>query len=95
MTQLFETVPSFYADPILCYYCNPTRQIQTIRVDNVSNWHFKRVIFPGQHLLFEAVPEGKLKIYVVERGEEKCVRTISCYSLKVQELQQSPSSVLG
>jgi hypothetical protein len=63
--------------------------MQTIRIDNIPNWQFKRVVFPGQHLLFEAVPKGKLEIYVVERGEEKFARTISCYQLKVQELQSS------
>lgn len=94
MTQLFETVPSVYPDPILCYYRNPTRQMQIIRIDNIPNWNFKRVVFPGQHLLFEAVPEGKSEIYVVERGKEKLAYTISCYSLKVQELQPFSSSVL-
>ncbi len=89
MAQLFEAVPSFYSDPICCYYRNSTRQMQTIRIDNIPNWQFKRVVFPGQHLLFEAVPEGKLEIYVAERGEEKFARAISCYQLKVQELQSS------
>ncbi|MBE9169110.1 DUF1830 domain-containing protein [Pleurocapsales cyanobacterium LEGE 06147] len=94
MAQLFEAVPSFYPDPILCYYHNSTRQMQTIRIDNIANWYFKRVVFPGQHLLFEAVREGKLKIYLVERGEEKFTSALSCGQLEVQELQPSPSSVL-
>lgn len=93
MAQLFEAVPSFYPDPILCYYRNSTPQMQTIRIDNLPNWHFERVVFPGQRLLFEAVPEGELEIYVVERAEQKFARTIPCCQLKVDRLQSSPSSV--
>lgn len=48
---------------ILCSYVNTTRLIQVVRSENVTNWYFERVIFPGQRFWFEAPPEAYLEVH--------------------------------
>ena len=66
---------------ILCSHRNLTRQIQIIRLINSSDLHLEQVIFPGQRLLFETVPEAKLEIKFSERRSV----SIPCYKLRVIE----------
>ncbi len=47
----------------LCVYVNTTSKVQIARITNISNWYFERVIFPGQRLLFEALPQAQLEIH--------------------------------
>jgi Domain of unknown function (DUF1830) len=51
------------SEPILCYYTNTTRQIQIVRSFNTTRYCFERVVFPGQRLLFEAMPEAQIEIH--------------------------------
>ena len=67
MAQIIDSLPSDDADDasgtLLCCYVNATSKIQIARVSNVPNWYFERVVFPGQRLLFEAVPTALLEIH--------------------------------
>ncbi len=63
MTQFLNRLPSNCGLPILCGYHNPTPQVQIIRITNIPNWYFERVVFPGEQLVFEALPEAVLEIY--------------------------------
>lgn len=47
---------------ILCFYTNTSDRIQVIQLKNHPELHFERVVFPGQRLLFEAVPDANLAI---------------------------------
>lgn len=42
---------------------NATHQIQVVRIGNIPNWYFERVMFPGQRLMFEAAAEAVLEIH--------------------------------
>ncbi|QSJ20275.1 DUF1830 domain-containing protein [Nostoc sp. UHCC 0702] len=48
---------------ITCNYVNSTSQIQVLRIANIPNWYFERVIFPKQGFRFEAPPDGDLEIH--------------------------------
>ncbi|HEY9650531.1 MAG TPA: DUF1830 domain-containing protein [Coleofasciculaceae cyanobacterium] len=48
--------------PVLCYYKNPTREMQIVQIYNEQNLELKRVVFPGEQLLFEALPESELEV---------------------------------
>jgi Domain of unknown function (DUF1830) len=61
MTQILDAVPVGYT-ALLCSYRNTTNQIQILRIANVAHWYFERVVFPGEHLLFEAPSEADLEI---------------------------------
>lgn len=69
----------------LCYYGNFTSEIQIARVKNIPNLNFERVVFPGDRLLFEAVPEAQLEVYISKTGREILLKKISCDRLWVNE----------
>ena len=63
MNQSLNRLPDKCGLHILCSYKNKTPTVQIIRITNIPNWYFERVIFPGELLLFEALPEAVLEIY--------------------------------
>jgi hypothetical protein len=68
---------------ILCHYINATSQIQIARISNIPNWHFERVVFPGQHLLFEAPQKAKMEIHTNTMATSVLSDSISCQRLQV------------
>ncbi|BAY50087.1 hypothetical protein SAMD00079811_77160 (plasmid) [Scytonema sp. HK-05] len=48
---------------IVCGYVNATSHIQILRIANIPNWYFERVIFPEQRFWFEAPPDAQLEIH--------------------------------
>ncbi len=71
--------------PILCCYVNVTNNLQIIRITNIPNLHLERVVFPGERLMFEAVPEAKLEIHTNEMVTALVADTITCQQLSVTE----------
>ena len=63
MTQIINPLPSQCGSPILCSYQNQTPTVQIMRITNIPNWYFDQVVFPGEQLVFEALPEAVLEIY--------------------------------
>ncbi len=45
----------------------------------------QRVIFPGQRILFQALPAAILKIYLGRAGGEKFLDQIQCHHLRVYQ----------
>lgn len=79
---------------ILCLHVNTTRKIQIIRIPNIPNLPLERVVFPGQHLMFEAIPEAKLEICT----SETVTILVPCQQLRVTEIfteQQTSSKYLA
>ena len=70
---------------ILCYYPNVTNQIQVVRIGNIPNWYFERVMFPGQRLMFEAAAESVLEIHTGTVASAILSDKIPCYVLRVIE----------
>ncbi|ELS02223.1 protein of unknown function (DUF1830) [Xenococcus sp. PCC 7305] len=64
----------------LCCYVNRTDQIQIVRISNIDEWYFEKVIFPQQRLLFDALPEAELEVYSKNSSE---TTRISCEGLLV------------
>lgn len=83
MNQSFQAASNQNGDKILCCYINATNNIQIIRIANITNWYFERVIFPGQRLLFEAMPEGALEIHTGKISSAILTDKISCDRLCV------------
>jgi hypothetical protein len=84
MAQVTDPTPSDDSDTLLCCYVNATSKIQIARVSNVPNWYFERVVFPGQRLLFEAVPAALLEIHTGMMASAILSDTISCLQLRVE-----------
>ncbi len=69
---------------IICYYKNTTSKLQITRISNFPNWYFEQVIFPGQQILFEALPEAELEIHTATQAGTTLVDKISCSRLQVR-----------
>jgi len=63
MAQIIDPLPSDASETALCCYVNATSKIQVARITNIPNWYFERVVFPGQQLVFEALPQALLEIH--------------------------------
>ena len=85
MSQILDPIPQNSKDGILCCYVNATSQIQVARITNISNWYFERVVFPGQRLVFETVPEALLEIHSGMMASAILSDTIPCERLCLQE----------
>jgi hypothetical protein len=72
-------------DKQMCYYVNPTHQIQVLKITNIPNWYFEKVVFPKQRLMFEAAPEALLEIHTVIRASSILSDKIQCHLLGVKE----------
>ncbi len=93
MAQILDPLPSDNQNPIVCCYVNATSQIQIARITNISNWYFERVVFPGQRLVFEAVPEAQLEIHTGMMATAILSDTIPCVRLRVEETGSSKQPI--
>ncbi len=84
MTQILMLAPEF-PSKILCGYFNQTRQVQIVRIINIPNWYFERVVFSRQHLLFEACYEAQLEIYTGAMSQGILLDRIGCDRLRIQQ----------
>ena len=71
---------------ITCHYANRTSKLQVVRIENVANWYFERVVFPGQHLVFEALSEAVLEIHTSEMATTIIADRIPCTELRYTEV---------
>lgn len=78
-----DFVSSEHFELSLCCYVNATNFLQMARSANISNWHFERVVFPGERLLFEASPEAQLEIHTGITSSAIITDRISCKHLRV------------
>ncbi|MEN9252891.1 MAG: DUF1830 domain-containing protein [Thermostichales cyanobacterium BF3_bins_165] len=83
--QTLDSLPQGHNNKITCCYVNATSAIQVARISNVENWYFERVVFPGQRLLFEAVPEAKLEIHTGALASSILADIIPCLDLVVRD----------
>lgn len=85
MAQILDPLPNDQKKSILCCYVNATSQIQVVRISNMANWYFERVVFPGQRLVFEALPESLLEIHTGMMASAILSDTIPCERLSIDE----------
>jgi hypothetical protein len=72
---------------MLCGYVNPTSSLQIIRIVNIPNWRFERVVFPGERFLFEAPPNAELEVHTSYFGQAVLVKKMPGDRLKVEQRQ--------
>jgi hypothetical protein len=85
MAQILDPLPNDQKKSILCCYVNATSQIQVVRISNVAKWYFERVVFPGQRLVFEAIPESLLEIHTGMMASAILSDTIPCERLSIDD----------
>lgn len=74
-----HTTPELF----LCCYVNATAHIEVVRITNIPHWHFERVVFPGQRLIFEAPTSAKLEIHTGMSISSIISETIDCQKLQL------------
>ncbi|HHP7231145.1 MAG TPA: DUF1830 domain-containing protein [Xenococcaceae cyanobacterium] len=89
MSQVIDPLPNDENKHILCCYVNATSRIQIARITNVPNWYFERVVFPGQRLVFEAIPQALLEIHSGMMASAILSDTIPCERLWIEESENS------
>jgi hypothetical protein len=85
MAQILDPIPNGHRNSILCCYVNATSQIQVVRITNIQNWYFERVVFPGQRLVFEALAEALLEIHTGMMASAILSDTIPCDRLCIND----------
>jgi hypothetical protein len=88
--SVLDPLPDNSGATSVCCYVNATSSIQIARVTNITNWYFERVVFPGQHLIFEAPVAALLEIHTGMMASAILSDTIPCVQLRVEE----PSALL-
>ena len=88
MTQILDRLPAHFRDRVLCCYTNTSRELKLARIVNISNWYFERVVFPGEKLLFEALPEAELEIYAGVVSTIVPAEVVSCDRLTMKARQE-------
>jgi hypothetical protein len=84
MAQIFDPLPSDAQEHALCCYVNATSKIQIARISNIPSWYFERVVFPGQRLVFEALPHAQLEIHCGMMASAILADTIPCDRLRIE-----------
>jgi hypothetical protein len=85
MAQILDPLPNGQASFLLCCYVNATSHIQVARITNIPNWYFERVVFPGQRLVFEALPQAQLEIHTGMMASSILSDTIPCERLCITD----------
>ena len=85
MAQILDPVPTGQRNVLLCCYVNSTSQIQVARITNIENWYFERVVFPGQRLVFEALPQAQLEVHTGMMASAILSDTIPCERLSISD----------
>lgn len=86
MPQIFDPLPTdSVSQKIICCYVNATSHIQIVRITNIASWYFERVVFPGQRLVFEALPEAMLEIHCGMMASAILSDTIPCSRLRIHD----------
>lgn len=83
VTDVTDVDPLQATCEILCTYKNVTSKIQVVRIVNISDWYFEKIVFPGEQILFETLPEAELEIYSGTEWGAKLTEKIDCSRLKV------------
>ena len=85
MDQILDSLSPEDSSRILCSYVNATSILQIVRITNITNCYFERVVFPGMRLLFDAPQMAKLEIYTADTPSTILADKIPCGSLQVSE----------
>lgn len=88
MVQILDPIPNDGGKSILCCYVNATSRIQVVRITNIKNWYFERVVFPGQRLIFETFPEAVLEVHTGMMASAVLSDRIPCSTLSIEEQEE-------
>ena len=71
---------------ILCIYRNKSNHLQIIKIENIANFYWEKVVFPWEKILFNTVEQAKLTIYTSSNATTILSDTIACLKLRVSNI---------
>lgn len=72
---------------IRCCYTNPTTGFQIIRIVNLPNCFFERVVCPGKQIFFEATLDSQLEVHSGILVSAVLSDTIPCCRLALERVK--------
>lgn len=93
MTQALDSIPFDHTETALCCYTNSASKIQVVRITNIQNWYFERVVFPGQRLMFESSVRGLLEVHSGAMASSILEDTIPCTRLIITQAEDEVRAV--
>lgn len=93
-SSFFDSILDTSPDCRPCFYINPTSRTQTVLIRNIDNSSRQRVVFPGQHLVFEAATSALLVILTTEDNKAVVTDVIPCRQLRATDVSTSTKSAL-
>lgn len=73
---------------MLCSYKNQTPFLQIVRITNIAEWYFEKVVFSQQHILFDCKSKAVLEVYSSEFCTALLVERIACEHLEVETSEE-------
>ena len=67
----------------LYFYANLTNKVQIIKITNIPEYCWERVVFSGQRLIFKAMTSDVLEVYTTESATAILADIIPCQKLCV------------
>lgn len=86
MTKLLTPPRSTDVSQIFCHFTNRTSHIQIVRISNIPGWFFERVVFPGEHLIFQAPANAYLEVYAADTASSLLCDRIDCKRLLCEKV---------
>jgi len=84
MTSTTDSQLTDTSTPLLCAYANSTRDLQFVRIVNVLNGYFEKLLFPKERLLFKTPPNAELEVYASYQGQTVLMKKIPSVCLQVR-----------
>ena len=73
---------------MLCSYVNQTPFLEVVRIANIKDWYFEKVVFPKQRILFHCDFKAVLEVYSSEFSAALLVDQINCELLRVETTEE-------
>lgn len=67
----------------LCYYINPSADIQVLRIHEERDFYFEKVVFPRERLFFNAPRSSTLQVFSQDNAALS-LNTIPCAQIQVR-----------
>lgn len=84
MTSTTDSQLTDASSLMLCAYANSTSDLQFVRIVNVPNGYFDKLLFPKQRLLFKTPPNTELEVYASYQGQTVLVNKLPSVCLQVR-----------
>ena len=81
-SKIYQKLTSNIEEQVRCSYQNLSSNWQIIKITNIPNYHWEKVVMPGQKVIFKSSIKANLKVFSTKNITAMLIDTISCQKLK-------------